>query len=142
MVRRDCAHPGRDAVVILALVAEDGKSVGDLVQDGQGVTTSSDGQGTLAAGGRGDIILLDDDPLRSVGDTGDTAAVSKHLQAMHVAATLVAEGLVVHLKYEDVTTPYRVGTDTGHTPERPTVRSADEGRGARRRWSGRLLRRP
>jgi hypothetical protein len=33
MVRRDCAHPGRDAVVILALVAEDGKSVGDLVQE-------------------------------------------------------------------------------------------------------------
>jgi hypothetical protein len=38
---------------------------------------------------------------------------------MHVAATLVAEGLVVHLKYEDVTTPYRVGTDTGHTRSAP-----------------------
>jgi len=53
---------------------------------------STDGQGTLGVGSRGDVVLLDADPLQEFDDTGEQAA---HLLAMPVAATVVA-GRVVH----------------------------------------------
>jgi predicted amidohydrolase YtcJ len=59
----------------------------------EALAASTDGQGTVAAGSRGDIVLLDDDPLRLFGDS---AAVAAHLRAMRVAATLVA-GRATHL---------------------------------------------
>jgi predicted amidohydrolase YtcJ len=62
----------------------------------QALAASTDGHTVLAPGGPGDVVLLDDDPLRAVGDPGDTAAVAAHLRGMRVAATLVA-GRVTHL---------------------------------------------
>jgi predicted amidohydrolase YtcJ len=59
----------------------------------QALAASTDGQRTLATGSRGDVVLVDDDPLRPCGDTGATA---KHLRNMHVAATIVA-GRATHL---------------------------------------------
>jgi predicted amidohydrolase YtcJ len=59
----------------------------------QALAASTDGQGTLAAGNRGDVVLLDDDPLRSFADSRATAA---HLRGTTVGATLVA-GRATHL---------------------------------------------
>lgn len=53
---------------------------------------STDSQGTLRVGSRGDLVLLDEDPLATFGDTGEQAA---HLRALPVAATVVA-GRTVH----------------------------------------------
>jgi predicted amidohydrolase YtcJ len=58
----------------------------------QALAASTDGQ-TLRPGGRGDLVLLDDDPLRPVGGS---AAVAAHLRGIGVAATLVA-GRPTHL---------------------------------------------
>ena len=52
----------------------------------QALTASTDGQ-TLNPGGRGDLVLLDDDPLRPVDDS---RAVAAHLRGIAVAATVVA----------------------------------------------------
>ncbi|GAA3701720.1 amidohydrolase family protein [Microlunatus aurantiacus] len=60
---------------------------------GEALAASTDGQTTLALGGRGDLVLLDDDPCRQVGDS---AAVARHLRSRTVAATLVA-GRPTHL---------------------------------------------
>lgn len=59
----------------------------------EALAASTDDQTTPAVGGRGDLVLLDDDPTRSVGDS---AAVSTHLLSMTVAATVVA-GRPTHL---------------------------------------------
>ncbi len=59
----------------------------------QALAASTDGQTTPTVGGRGDLVLLDDDPTRPVGDS---AAVSAHLRSLTVAATLVA-GRPTHL---------------------------------------------
>ncbi|MPV38433.1 amidohydrolase family protein [Georgenia subflava] len=82
----------------------------------EALAASTDGQGTVEAGSRGDIVLLDADPLAGPGlvpvapvapdasdsavtsrgvrarvdATLDTAAMAAHLRAMPVAATLVA----------------------------------------------------
>lgn len=59
----------------------------------QALAASTDGQTTLAPGSRGDIVLLDDDPLMTFEDT---AAAGKHLRSTRVAATLIA-GRPTHL---------------------------------------------
>lgn len=53
----------------------------------EALTASTDGQSTLAQGSRGDIVLLDADPLAQQSDSAGTAA---HLRHMGVEATLVA----------------------------------------------------
>ncbi|MGI9156233.1 MAG: amidohydrolase [Marmoricola sp.] len=58
----------------------------------EALAASIDGQGPLAPGGRGDLALLDDDPLLVLDDP---AEVSAHLRSVQVAATLVA-GRVTH----------------------------------------------
>lgn len=52
---------------------------------------STDGHGTVGVGSRGDLVLLDDDPLAG----GSTAEQAARFRGMRVAATLVA-GRVVH----------------------------------------------
>jgi predicted amidohydrolase YtcJ len=59
----------------------------------EALAAGTDGQTTVAPGSRGDIVLLDDDPLR---EFGDSATTGKHLRDMRVAATLVA-GRPTHL---------------------------------------------
>jgi predicted amidohydrolase YtcJ len=59
----------------------------------QALAASTDGQATVAAGNRGDVVLLEDDPVRAAGGS---AAVAKHLRGMRVAATFVA-GRATHL---------------------------------------------
>jgi predicted amidohydrolase YtcJ len=59
----------------------------------QALTASTDGQPILAADNRGDVVLLEDDPL---GAVGDSAAVAEHLRDMRVAATFFA-GRATHL---------------------------------------------
>ena len=59
----------------------------------EALAASTDGQPTIGLGSRGDVILLDSDPLAEVGDSAATAA---HLRQMRVAATLVA-GRPTHL---------------------------------------------
>ncbi len=65
----------------------------------QALAASTDGRRTLAPGGPGDVVLLDDNPLRSAGgdaDAIDSAAVAAHLRGVRVAATVVA-GRTTHL---------------------------------------------
>jgi predicted amidohydrolase YtcJ len=52
----------------------------------EALAASTDGQGTLAPGSRGDVVLLDADPLAPHETTADVAA---HLRAMPVAATVL-----------------------------------------------------
>jgi len=52
----------------------------------EALAASTDGQRTLASGNRGDVVLLDEDPLRPFADS---AATSAHLKGMPVAATFV-----------------------------------------------------
>ncbi|WP_084839530.1 amidohydrolase family protein [Williamsia sp. 1138] len=59
----------------------------------QALAASTDGQGTIGVGSRGDVVLVDEDPLRSTGSTADTAHL---LRNIGVAATVVA-GRVTHL---------------------------------------------
>ena len=53
----------------------------------EALAASTDGQPTLAPGGRGDVVLLDHDPLAPAGDSASAATV---LRGVRVAATLVA----------------------------------------------------
>ncbi|HYP45319.1 MAG TPA: amidohydrolase family protein [Propionibacteriaceae bacterium] len=53
----------------------------------QALAASTDGQTTIAAGSRGDVVLLDADPLTPLSST---AAAAEHLQNLQVAATVVA----------------------------------------------------
>jgi predicted amidohydrolase YtcJ len=59
----------------------------------EALATSTDGQTTVAPGNRGDVVLLDSDPLRSAEDS---AATARHLRQMSVAATFLA-GRATHL---------------------------------------------
>jgi predicted amidohydrolase YtcJ len=59
----------------------------------QALDASTDGQPTIGPGSRGDVVLLDDDPLREVGDS---AAIAAHLKRIRVSATFVA-GRPTHL---------------------------------------------
>jgi predicted amidohydrolase YtcJ len=52
----------------------------------EALAASTDGQGTLAVGSRGDLVLLSADPLAA----GPSAQVAAHLREMHVAATFVS----------------------------------------------------
>jgi predicted amidohydrolase YtcJ len=58
----------------------------------EALAASVDGQPTVGVGSRGDLVLLDRDPLAVGGSTGETAAA---LRDMPVALTVVA-GRVVH----------------------------------------------
>ena len=58
----------------------------------EALAASVDDQGTVARGSRGDLVLLDDDPLAPGADTADQA---KRLREMSVHATWVA-GRLVH----------------------------------------------
>ncbi len=58
----------------------------------EALACSTDGQGTLGEGSRGDVVLLDADPLAAFDDPGVQSA---HLRSMPVAATVVS-GRVVH----------------------------------------------
>ena len=59
----------------------------------EALAASTDGEPALHPGRRGDIVLLDDDPLRQAGGS---AAVARHLRSIRVAATIVA-GRPTHL---------------------------------------------
>jgi predicted amidohydrolase YtcJ len=59
----------------------------------QALAASTNGQQMVAVGNRGDVVLVDDDPLRRCADT---AATSTHLRNIRVAATVVA-GRPTHL---------------------------------------------
>jgi predicted amidohydrolase YtcJ len=59
------------------------------------LATSVDGQPTVGPGSRGDVVLLDRDPLLRDLDAKDTAALGAALRTMSVATTVVA-GRVVH----------------------------------------------
>jgi predicted amidohydrolase YtcJ len=61
----------------------------------EALAASVDGQPTVRAGSRGDLVLLDDDPLLRHLDHADTAAVANGLRAMSSALTVVA-GIPVH----------------------------------------------
>ncbi|GAB47357.1 amidohydrolase [Mobilicoccus pelagius] len=58
----------------------------------EALACSLDGQGTLRVGSRGDVVLLDTDPLAMPDDTAEAAAV---LREMPVAATILA-GRLTH----------------------------------------------
>ena len=66
----------------------------------QALAASTDGQGTIAPGSRGDIVLLDADPLAvddgPLTDRTGSHAVGAHLRTMRAAATLVG-GRPTHL---------------------------------------------
>ncbi|HEX8511119.1 MAG TPA: amidohydrolase family protein [Propionibacteriaceae bacterium] len=67
---------------------------GEALTAAQALAASTDGQPTITAGSRGDITLLDDDPLKP---ERDSAAVSRHLRRMRVAGTFVG-GRPTHLE--------------------------------------------
>ncbi len=60
----------------------------------EALAASTDRQGTLAVGNRGDLVLLDADPL--AGDPTDGAGQAAYLRGMPVAGTIVA-GRPTHL---------------------------------------------
>jgi len=60
---------------------------------GEALASSTDGQPTLGVGSRGDVVLLDADPLAAGADSGQAAG---RLRGMRVGATLVA-GRPTHL---------------------------------------------
>lgn len=66
---------------------------GEAITAAEALAASTDGQTTIASGSRGDVVLLDDDPLAAFGGS---AEVSKHLRAVRVAATFLA-GRATHL---------------------------------------------
>lgn len=57
----------------------------------QALAASTDGQGTIAPGSRGDVALLDDDPLAPSAATADSAT---RLRGMSCAATVVSGRVV------------------------------------------------
>ena len=58
----------------------------------EALAASTDGQPTLGVGSRGDVVLLDADPLGAAADSGEAARI---LRGMPVAATLLA-GRLTH----------------------------------------------
>jgi predicted amidohydrolase YtcJ len=65
----------------------------EALTSAQALDASTDGQPTIGPGSRGDVVLLDHDPLREVGDS---AAIAAHLKQIRVAATFLA-GRPTHL---------------------------------------------
>jgi predicted amidohydrolase YtcJ len=65
----------------------------EAITAAEALAASTDRQTTLRPGSRGDVVLLDDDPLRAVGDTAATAA---HLRGLRVTPTIVP-GHLTHL---------------------------------------------
>jgi predicted amidohydrolase YtcJ len=61
----------------------------------EALSASIDGQPTLGVGSRGDIALLDADPLAVPAEGEGSPAHAAYLRGMPVAATIVA-GRVVH----------------------------------------------
>lgn len=63
----------------------------------EAVAASADGQGTVEVGSRGDLVLLDADPLARPAGEGEIASApaARVLRDMRVAATVV-DGRVVH----------------------------------------------
>lgn len=59
----------------------------------EALAASTDGQGGIQVGSRGDLVLVDDDPLAAHG--GDTAATAAALRATTVSLTMVS-GRVSH----------------------------------------------
>jgi predicted amidohydrolase YtcJ len=59
----------------------------------EALAASTDDQSTIAVGSRGDIVLLDDNPLAA---TGTPAQMGAHLRTLRVAATILA-GRPTHL---------------------------------------------
>jgi predicted amidohydrolase YtcJ len=59
----------------------------------EALDASTDSQPTIGPGSRGDVVLLDHDPRREVGDS---AAIAAHLKQIRVAATFLA-GRPTHL---------------------------------------------
>ncbi len=66
---------------------------GEAISAAEALAASTDGQTTLAVGGRGDVVVLDDNP---VGRTRDTATAAARLRERRVAATIVA-GRLSHI---------------------------------------------
>ena len=64
----------------------------EAITAAEALAASTDGQ-ALKPGARGDLVLLDDDPLRAIGDS---SAVGAHLRSIRIAATFVA-GRPTHL---------------------------------------------
>jgi predicted amidohydrolase YtcJ len=62
----------------------------------EALAASVDGQPTIGPGSRGDLVLLDRDPLLPDLDPSDTAALGQALRSMPVSITVVA-GAPVHL---------------------------------------------
>ena len=65
---------------------------GESLTVAEALAASTDGQTTVAPGSRGDLVLLDADPLDPAG--GDPAEQARWLAVMPVAATVVAGALV------------------------------------------------
>ena len=65
---------------------------GESLTPAEALSASTDGQRTLGVGSRGDIVLLDADPLAATADSGEAARI---LRDMPVAATLLA-GRLTH----------------------------------------------
>ncbi len=65
----------------------------EAITAAEALAASTDGRTTVHPGAPGDVVLLDDDPLRP---GADPAAVGEHLRTMRVAATFVA-GRATHL---------------------------------------------
>lgn len=61
----------------------------------EALAASTDGQGTLRVGSRGDIVLLDGDPLVRGVSGSDSAAIAVRLRDMTVAATFLG-GRLTH----------------------------------------------
>ncbi|TWP38013.1 amidohydrolase [Leekyejoonella antrihumi] len=64
----------------------------EAISPADALAASTDGQRTIVPGSRGDIALLDDDPLAAVGDA---RAVAVHLRQVTVGATILA-GRITH----------------------------------------------
>ncbi|PRY63615.1 hypothetical protein BCF74_10113 [Knoellia remsis] len=67
-------------------------NVAESLTVAEALAASTDGASTVAAGSRGDLLLVDEDPF-AAGDAGPAAA--GHLRAVTVAATIV-NGVVRH----------------------------------------------
>ncbi|WP_232016823.1 amidohydrolase [Gordonia insulae] len=67
-------------------------NVGESLTVGEALAASTDGQPTLAVGGRGDVVLLDADPLRPAPTAAESA---RRLPELPVAATFVG-GRITH----------------------------------------------
>ena len=68
------------------------RNADEALTPAQALSASTDGQTTVAVGSRGDVVLLDDNPIAS----GTSTEMGACLRALGVAATIV-RGRPVHL---------------------------------------------